>query len=262
MRETMRMVPASLFEFWPPRRGFRGRIVSDAHMILTKAAGECFVRTSELSCLHICVFAGHHCTFPFQLDRVEEGKVGLHCRIIHPGGEIRDLHAVAHPVLGPSGDLVEFVGSIIDVTERKWAEEERERLLQTQAYLAHFNRVTTMGELAASLAHEVKQPIAATVINAKTCLRWLQRDEPDLSEACAAATRILRDGKLAGEIIGRIRTQFEKGDLKRELVDVNEIIREMIVLLRQRDTTYQPRRIWPPIFRRSSEIACNCSRSR
>jgi PAS domain S-box-containing protein len=161
----------------------------------------------------------------------ERAEFELDYRIVHPNGESRDVHAVGHPVLTSSGDLLEYVGTVIDVTERKRAEEERERLHQMQSYLAHFNRVTTMGELTASLAHEVNQPIAATVINARTCLRWLQRDEPDLSEACAAAARIARDGILAGEIINRIRSQFKKDALKWELVDVNEVIREMIALL-------------------------------
>src|SRR5271169_3316378 len=80
-------------------------------------------------------------------------------RIVHPGGEIRDIHAIGHPVLSPSGDRFEFVGTVIDITERKRAEEERERLRQAQADLARVNRVTTMGELTASLAHEVNQPI-------------------------------------------------------------------------------------------------------
>src|SRR5439155_23537834 len=92
-------------------------------------------------------------------------------RIVHPGGEIREIHVIGHPVLSPSGDLVEFVGTLMDVTERKRAEQERERLRQAQADLAHVNRVATMGELTASVAHEVNQPIAAAVTNAKTCLR-------------------------------------------------------------------------------------------
>jgi signal transduction histidine kinase len=116
--------------------------------------------------------------------------------------------------------------------ERKLAREERERLRQAQADLAHANRVTTMGELAASLAHEVSQPIAAAVINASACMRLVGRDQPDLQEACAAARRAVESGELASMIIGRIRSQFNKSTLQREAVDVNEIIREMIALLR------------------------------
>jgi PAS domain S-box-containing protein len=153
-------------------------------------------------------------------------------RIVHPGGKIRDIHVVGHPVLSPSGDLAEFVGTVMDITERKLAEEERERLRQAQADLARVNRVTTMGELTASLAHEVNQPIAAAVTNAKTCLRWLTRDQPDVGEAREAAMRIVKDGTRAAEIIKRIRLLFKKGTSERELVDVNEVIREMVVLLR------------------------------
>ena len=131
-------------------------------------------------------------------------------RIVHPGGEVRNIHAIGHPVLGPSGDLVELVGSAIDVTERKQAEEERERLRQAQAALAHSNRVTTMGELDASVAHEVSQPIAASLTNARTCLRWLAGDTPNLEEAREAAMRIVQDQQRAGEIISRIRLLFKK----------------------------------------------------
>jgi signal transduction histidine kinase len=92
--------------------------------------------------------------------------------------------------------------------------------------------VTSMGELAASLAHEVNQPIAAAVTNASTCLRWLSRDQPDLEEARAAASRIVQDGKRASEIVKRVRQLFKKDTLQRELVDINEVIREMILLLR------------------------------
>jgi PAS domain S-box-containing protein len=170
--------------------------------------------------------------------RREKAEFEMDYRIVHPGGEIRDIHTVGHPVLSPSGDLVEFVGTVIDVTERKRAEEERERLRQAQADLARVNRVTTMGELTASLAHEVNQPIAAALTNANTCLRWLTRDHPDVEEARSAAMRIVKDGKRAGEIISRVRQLFKKGTSQRELVDVNEIIREMIVLLRGETTQY------------------------
>ena len=116
--------------------------------------------------------------------------------------------------------------------ERKLAGEERERFRQAQADLAHINRVTTMGELTASLAHEVNQPIAAAVTDANTCLRWLTRDQPDLEEARQAASRIVKDATRAAEVISRTRLLFKKGTPQRALVDVNEVIREMIGLLR------------------------------
>jgi len=119
--------------------------------------------------------------------------------------------------------------------ERKHAEEARR---EAQAELARVSRVTTMGELTASLAHEVNQPIAAAVTNANTCLRWLTRDHPDLEEAREAASRIVKDATRAAGIISRVRLLFKKSTLQRELVDVNEAIREMIVLLRSEATRY------------------------
>jgi PAS domain S-box-containing protein len=162
----------------------------------------------------------------------------LDYRIVHPGGEIRDIHVVGHPALSPSGDLDEFVGTVMDITERKRAEREHERLRQANADLARIGRVTTMGELTASLAHEVNQPIAAATTNANTCLRWLAADTPNIEEARAAAMRIVKDGNRAAEIISRIRQLFKKGTSQRELVDVNETIREMIVLLRGETARY------------------------
>jgi len=119
--------------------------------------------------------------------------------------------------------------SIASLVERMRAEEA---LRQAQADLARVNRVNTMAELTASVAHEVNQPIAAIVANAEACVRWLARDPPNLEEARAAAMGIVKDGTRAAEIIGRIRLLFKKGTPRRELLDVNELIREMIVLLR------------------------------
>jgi C4-dicarboxylate-specific signal transduction histidine kinase len=119
--------------------------------------------------------------------------------------------------------------------ERKHAEEARR---EAQAELARVSRVTTMGELTASLAHEVNQPIAAAVTNANTCLRWLTREHPDLEEAREAASRIVKDATRAAGIISRVRLLFKKSTLQRELVDVNEAIQEMIVLLRSEATRY------------------------
>jgi C4-dicarboxylate-specific signal transduction histidine kinase len=120
--------------------------------------------------------------------------------------------------------------------ERKHAEEA---LREAQGDLARVSRVTTMGELTASLAHEVNQPIAAAVTNANTCLRWLTREHPDLEEARDAASRIVKDATRAAQIISRIRLLFKKGTAERELVDVNEVIREMIVLLRGEATRHK-----------------------
>jgi len=89
-----------------------------------------------------------------------------------------------------------------------------------------------MGELAASLAHEIKQPISAAMTDARTCSRWLNRDRPDLAEAQAAASRVVKDVTRASEIIGRVRSLFKKDSLQHEEVDINELIQEMIALLR------------------------------
>jgi PAS domain S-box-containing protein len=168
----------------------------------------------------------------------ERTEFELKYRIVHPGGQIRDIHLVGHPVLSPSGGLVEFVGTVMDITEHKRAEEERERLRQVQADLAHLNRVTTMGELTASLAHEIKQPISAALTDAKTCLRWLDRDNPDLAEARDAASRMVNDVMRAVDIISRIGVPFQKGTPQPEILDVNELIQEMFVLLRGEANRY------------------------
>jgi PAS domain S-box-containing protein len=173
------------------------------------------------------------------LERPDEGSdFDVEFRIVLPDGAIKYVRSTGHPIRNTSGDLLEYVGTSIDVTERKRADEERERLRQVQADLAHLSRVTTMGELTASLAHEIRQPISAAVINAKTCLLWLGREEPDVAEACEAASRIVKDVTRAADIISRISSLFKKGALQRELVDVNELIREMIVLLRSEASRY------------------------
>jgi len=159
----------------------------------------------------------------------EKSDYEVEDRIVLPSGTVKYVHTVGHPVLNESGDLVQFVGSSMDVTERKRAEES---LRQAQADLARVNRVTTMGELTASLAHEVNQPIAAAVTNANSCLHWLADDVPNLDKARTAAMRIVKDGTRAAEIISRIRLLFQKGTPQWQSVDVNEIIGEMAVLLR------------------------------
>jgi C4-dicarboxylate-specific signal transduction histidine kinase len=164
--------------------------------------------------------------------------VTMNFRVLLPDGRTRYICAVGHPVFESSGEIREFVGISMDVTERKRAEEERERLRQVQADLAHVTRLTTMGELTASLAHEIKQPISAAVTDARTCLRWLGRDQPDLVEAREAASRVNNDVTRASDIIGRISSLFKRDAVQWELVDVKELIREMIVLLRSEAARY------------------------
>ena len=117
-------------------------------------------------------------------------------------------------------------------------EQAEEALRQVQADLTRASRVSSMGELTASLAHEVNQPIAATIMNAHTCLRWLSREQPDLEEARTAAARIVEAGRRAGEIVDRVRLLFKKGTLQRESVDPNEIVREMTLLLHSEATQF------------------------
>jgi len=168
-------------------------------------------------------------------DRID---VNVHYRIVVPDGTTKHVEAVGHPVLKPSGEAGEFIGFLMDVTERRRAEEERERLRQAQADLAHMNRVHTMGELTASLAHELKQPLFAAETDATTCLRWLGRDQPRVAQAKEAVSRFMKDVIHASEIVSRIGSMFKKGIPQREVVDVNEVIQEMIALLRSEATRY------------------------
>src|ERR1700704_4733499 len=150
-------------------------------------------------------------------------------------GSLLDVSLTISPMKDAAGVIVGASKLARDITERKRAEAA---LRQAQADLAYISRVTTMGELTASLAHEIRQPISAAVTNARTCLRWLGRDAPDVAEASEAASRIVKDATRAADIISRISLLFKKGALQRELVDVNDVIREMIVLLRGEATRH------------------------
>jgi len=179
-------------------------------------------------------------TFNEAVERAirERSDFEVDFRTVLPDGSIKYLRSVGHPVFDASGELVEFVGTGMDVTERRQAEKERERLRQVQADLAHINRATTMGELTASLAHEINQPIAAAVTDAKTCLRWLAREQPDIGEARESAARMVKAVTRASDIISRLRQLFKKGAPQTNLVDVSEVIQEMVVLLRGEASRY------------------------
>jgi len=144
----------------------------------------------------------------------------------HEGGTL-DRNALALAVAGIT--LADLVALFASVSRRKRADEA---MRQTQADLAHIQRVTTMGELAASISHEVMQPIGAVVTNAQTALRWLGNQPPDLDEVGQALGRAVKDGKRAAEIVGRIRTLIKKEPLRKDALDVNEAIVEVIALTR------------------------------
>ena len=148
-------------------------------------------------------------------------------RIVLPDGSIRHVRSVGRPVINDAGVLVEFVGAVMDVTEGKMREEA---LRKSQADLAHVARVATLGEMSASIAHEINQPLAAAVTSASACLRWLDAQKPE--EARRSALRVIAEGHRASEIIGRIRSLTKKTPPQKDWLDVNESIHEVIALAR------------------------------
>src|SRR5258706_9697861 len=146
-------------------------------------------------------------------------------------GEYRWFLVRAVPLRDEHGKIRKWYGTLTDIEDRKRAEQERERLRQLEADVAYMSRVMTVGELAVSLAHEIRQPMAAAHLNAHACTQWLRRNAPDVTEACNAASSMIADVTRAEEIIDRIRSLYRRGTPIRELVDLNEIIREMVVLL-------------------------------
>ena len=149
-------------------------------------------------------------------------------RLLMPDGSVKHVHVAAHAV-SDQADQLEFIGALMDVTAAKRAEEE---LHKAQTELAHTTRVTTLGELTASIAHEVNQPLAAVVANAVACLRWLDRENPDLGEARRALGWIIKDGNRAGEVIQRVRALANKTDIRKAPLDINDVIEEVMFLFR------------------------------
>jgi C4-dicarboxylate-specific signal transduction histidine kinase len=148
---------------------------------------------------------------------------------VHPDGPVSDIHVVGHPVLSTPGHLVEFVGTVIDVTERRRHEAERARLRQLEADLAHINRVSTLGEMAASLAHEITQPFTTARNNASAALNFLDKKPPDLGEVREALDCIVSDADRAGAIIGRIRDHIKKAPPRKDRFDLNEAINQVVL---------------------------------
>jgi len=148
-------------------------------------------------------------------------------RLRMPDARVKQINVVARALRNDAGD-VEFVGAVMDVTAIRLAERE---LQKTQADLAHVMRVTSLGELTASIAHEVNQPLGAVLINAEACLSWLDHQQPNLTEAHAALERIVRDGTRAGEVIRRVRTLAKKTDAKMAPLNLNEVLSEALTLV-------------------------------
>jgi signal transduction histidine kinase len=147
-------------------------------------------------------------------------------RLLMPNGSVKYVRVAGRPSQGNSGGF-EFMGPVSDITERKLGEEA---LQKAQAELAHVTRVTTLGELTASIAHEINQPLAAIVGNASAGLRWLSGDSPNIDEAREAIGRIVRDGNRASDVISKMRALFKKAPMTREHFDINEAIEEVVAL--------------------------------
>jgi PAS domain S-box-containing protein len=148
-------------------------------------------------------------------------------RVVRPDGEVRVVHSQGDVIRDESGRPRRMFGTVQDITERKRAEEA---LQQAQAALAHVTRVTTLGELTASIAHEVNQPLAGVVTNAQACLRWLAGDPPDLEEARECLRRIIRDGHRAGDVITRLRALAKKSPPAKAGLDLNDTIRDVLLI--------------------------------
>src|SRR5262249_27755272 len=158
-------------------------------------------------------------------------------RIVLPDGTIKNLDVTAHHRFSARGEVVEIIRTNVDVTERKRAQEERERLRQLESDLAHMNRLTMMGELAASLAHGIPHPIATARNSARAAMRFLDRNPPDLSEVQEALACIVDDADRAGDIIDRIRDHIKKAPPRKGRFDLNKAIDEVIALAESAITT-------------------------
>jgi PAS domain S-box-containing protein len=226
-REAVESMPALAFIAMPDgqRTFVNGRWVEYTGLTEEQALGsgwQAAIHPDDLSRVlktwHESVIAGRRLEYEARLRHGREGGY-------------RWFQTRAVPVRDKRGKIVKWYGVINDIEDRKRAE-------QLQADLAHVNRVNTLGELTASLAHDIKQPIGAAVTNAEACARFLDRDQPDVSEAREAALEMARDARHAGQIIDRVRSLYRKDSPHLDIVDVNEIIEEMVLLLRGESHRY------------------------
>jgi PAS domain S-box-containing protein len=166
-----------------------------------------------------------------EVELAKNGKGGLSSefRIVHPDGTVKFIESIRQPVFAPNGELVEMIATHVDVTERKRAEEAYR---EVQLELAHANRVATMGQLTASITHEVNQPITAAVTYALAARRFLSAEPPNFREADDALSLIVKEGNRAGEVVGRIRALIKKAPPRKDAVAINDAILEAVALTR------------------------------
>jgi two-component system, LuxR family, sensor kinase FixL len=156
-------------------------------------------------------------------------------RLLMPDGSVKHVKVLAHPARDVAGN-VEYVGVLMDISAAKQAEEALQEL---QASLAHVTRVTTLGELTASIAHEVNQPLAAIVTNGDAGLRWLNREVPQLDEVHSAIERMIDSAKHASEVIARLRALSRKSTSEKIRLDINEVVDEVLALIRREISVHQ-----------------------
>jgi hypothetical protein len=166
-----------------------------------------------------------------EVDRAMQGAQNhdYESRLLMPDGQIKHVHVRAHRVKYASGKE-EIVGALMDVTESRKA---KAALDAAQTALAHACRMATLGEISASIAHEVNQPLAAIVANGQACLRFLSRETPDLNYVRGAIEWIVKDGNRAAEVIRRVRGLMRKADAQKTPLDVNDIVSEVAALLQR-----------------------------
>jgi len=212
---------------------FSWRIVSDDVKWSEEASRIFGVESSTPATLGLVCDRIHPDDAPAFNARIEQARrdpddLELECRLAMPDGSVKHVRIVAHPARDDR-DRVEYIGAIQDVTQRRRSDDALARL---RSELAHVTRVTSLGALTASIAHEVNQPLSGIITNASTCLRMLAVDPPNLAGASETARRTIRDGERASQVITRLRALFSKNTSVTDCVDLNEATREVIALTR------------------------------
>jgi PAS domain S-box-containing protein len=162
----------------------------------------------------------------------QKGEHAAAFRIVRPDGTVKHIQSVSHSLLSAHGEIDEIVTTHVDVTERIHAQEQSERLRQLELDFAHVNRLSIMGELTASLAHEILHPIATARNNARSGMRFLELSPPNLPEVMEALGCVVRDADRAKDIVGRVRDHIKKAPPRMELFDLNEAIDEVLIMVR------------------------------